>query len=140
MRNPDRRRLLSVCVELGLPWRASPPRCSSRGAPRRRAARGARPRTPRPQPTAAAGVEQFTPVVMRVMSPPRWFAGGDGRVHLVYELELSSGWPDPVSVTGVKVRDAANGQVLLALSGDPLKTSMSLLTSGTDPTVELPAS
>jgi peptidase M23-like protein len=91
-------------------------------------------------PTASVGVEQFTPAVMRVMSTPRWFTGSDGRVHLVYELELTNALNVPTTVTAVTVRDAANGTVLLALSGDALKASMSLLASPTEPTVELAAS
>jgi len=42
-------------------------------------------------PTAGAA-EQYTPVLESVPSPPRWFEGSDGRVHLVYELFLSRCW------------------------------------------------
>lgn len=107
---------------------------------------------PAPGPTASvaanapattgstAAEEQYTPAVMRVMSTPRWFTGSDRRVHLVYELELANGFPTPTTVTAVEVRDAATGTVLLTLSGDTLKASMSLLASPTHPTTELPAS
>ena len=94
-----------------------------------------------PTATASAAPEEhYTPAVMRVMSTPRWFTGSDRRVHLVYELELTNGFPVPTTVTAVKVRDAATGTVLLALSGDALKASMSLLAGPTQPSTELAAS
>lgn len=90
-------------------------------------------------PPSAAG-EQFTPVVMSVMSMPRWFAGTDGLTHLVYELELTNGFPVPVTVTTVGVRDTAGGEALQALSGDALKASMSPLAGQAKQATELAAS
>lgn len=88
-------------------------------------------------PTRTDAPEQFTPVVMDVMSTPRWFRGTDGQVHLVYELRLTNAFPIPATVTRAVVRDADSGTVLQTLSGDPLTASMSLLTSGSQPTTEL---
>ncbi len=90
-------------------------------------------------PPSAAG-EQFTPVVMSVMSMPRWFAGTDGLTHLVYELELTNGFPVPVTVTTVGVRDTAGGEALQALSGDALKASMSPLAGQAKQATELAVS
>ncbi len=53
-------------------------------------------------PTPAAAPEQYTPAVMRVMSTPHWFTGTDRRVHLVYELELTNGFPVPTTVTAAR--------------------------------------
>ena len=75
---------------------------------------------------ASPVTEQFTPVVIRVMSQPRWFTGTDAKVHLVYELELTNGFPVPVTVTGVTVRDAAGGS-LQNLTGEVLAGAMSPL-------------
>ena len=86
---------------------------------------------------ATGGAAQFTPALMSVPSPPRWFTGTDGKLHLVYELQLINAFPVAVTVTGAAVRDAATGTVLQTLSGAELAASMSLLTSGTQPTVEL---
>lgn len=46
-------------------------------------------------PTSGAGpaTERFTPIVMTVMSEPRWFTGTDGKIHVVCELELTNGFP-----------------------------------------------
>lgn len=95
--------------------------------------------TPSSAPATEAA-EQFTPAVMQVMSTPRWFTGSDGRVHLVYELQLTNGFPVPATVTDVTVRDADSGATLETLTGDGLQASMSLLTSGSTPTVEIPPS
>lgn len=81
--------------------------------------------------------EQFTPIVMSVMSDPSWFRGTDGRVHLVYELEMLNAFPVATTVTSVEVRDRASGRSLVTLAGDGLMASMSLLTGGAVPTTTL---
>jgi len=86
---------------------------------------------------AADTVEEFTPALMTVLSPPRWFTGTDGTVHLVYELQLTNAFPVASTVTQVVVRDAVTGAALQTLSGDRLTAAMSLLTSGTEPTTDL---
>ena len=62
--------------------------------------------------------EQFTPVLMEIFSTPRWFTGSDGLVHLVYELQLTNGFPVPATVTEVEVRDVASGEAIETLSGE----------------------
>ena len=84
-----------------------------------------------------AGREQYAPAVMRVMSTPRWFTGTDRKVHLVYELQLVNAFPVAVTITAVKVRDAARGTVLHTLDGAGLKAAMSLMSVGGTPTVQL---
>lgn len=94
-----------------------------------------------PRPTNdPAEAEQYTPAVMRVLSTPRWFTGTDGKVHLVYELSLTNGFPVPVTVTAVSVRDAEAGTVLQKLTGKPLTAAMSAMASPTTPSTELPPS
>lgn len=93
-----------------------------------------------PDPTAGPatdGAEQFTPVLMSVPTPPRWFTGTDGRVHLVYELQLTNAFPVDVTVTGAAVLDASTGTVLQSLDSELLTASMSLLTSGSQPKADL---
>lgn len=84
--------------------------------------------------------EQFTPVVMRVMSQPRWFTGSDAMVHVVYELELTNGFPVAVTVTGVGVRDATSGAALQSLTGRGLEAAMSPLAGQAEKATELEAS
>ena len=79
-----------------------------------------------PAAPASPAAEQFTPVIMRVMSPPRWFTGTDAKEHLVYELELTNGFPVPATVTGITVRDSA-GRSLQSLTGETLTSAMSPL-------------
>ncbi|MFW0794538.1 M23 family metallopeptidase [Gordonia sp. CPCC 205515] len=90
--------------------------------------------------SAVATPVQFTPIVMKVLSSPRWFTGTDGRIHVVYELQLSNGFPVPATVKKVAVRNAATGTEVTTLSGERLRAAMSLQSTPTTPTVELPPS
>ena len=81
---------------------------------------------------------ELTPVTKAVASPPRWYDGNDGRVHLQYELMLTNTVPLPVNVTSVEVR--GNGRVIESLSGDRLVAAMSPLGSETGASTTLPAS
>jgi hypothetical protein len=89
---------------------------------------------------AARAADRYTPVVQSVMSKPRWFSGADGRVHLAYELELTNGFPVPVTISSVTVRDVARGRRLERLSGSRLGAAMTLLASPTEPATTVPAS
>jgi hypothetical protein len=71
-------------------------------------------------PVPAAGGDQYTPLIQTVPTPPRWFPGSDGQVHLTYELLLTNGFPVPVTVSAVEVLDAASGAVIAQLEGDAL--------------------
>ena len=84
--------------------------------------------------------ERYTPLVMSVFAPPRWFKGMDGRFHLVYELTLTNGFAVPVSVRSVSVIDATRRVTLQRLSGARLHASMSLLSLPNDATTTVPAS
>lgn len=41
------------------------------------------------QPAPPAGWN-FTPLIESVISPPHWFIGTDGKVHVIYELLLTN--------------------------------------------------
>jgi hypothetical protein len=89
---------------------------------------------------AAQTADRYTPLVQSVMSKPRWFRDADGRVRLVYELKLTNGFPVPVTVTSVSVRDVGGRRTIETLSGDDLVVSMTLLASPTEPTTTVPES
>ena len=84
--------------------------------------------------------ERYTPLVMSVFAPPRWFKGVDGRYHLVYELTLTNGFPTPVTVHSVSVIDARRRVILEHLSGPRLAASMSPLSLPKESTTTVPAS
>jgi murein DD-endopeptidase MepM/ murein hydrolase activator NlpD len=89
-------------------------------------------------PAARASALQFTPVVQRVMSPPRWFEGADGRIHMKYELELTNAATVGLDIAAVEVRNGA-GRPIETLSGDRLRAAMSALGS-LEPTARLEGS
>jgi hypothetical protein len=63
---------------------------------------------------ANAGVPQpfLTPLVMQTGHKPIPVKGGDGRYHLVYELQLANFTGDKVSTGQLQVLDAASGDAL----------------------------
>jgi hypothetical protein len=79
-------------------------------------------------------------VVQSVPSPPRWFRGTDGQVHLAYELVLTNAFPVPVTVISVEVLGDASERPLAVLRGEALSSAMSLLAPGGEPATTLPAS
>ena len=79
-----------------------------------------------PTGAAAAAEEQYTPVVMEVMTSPRWFTGTDGEVHLVYELRVTNAFPVDATIEQLEVRDAADDSVVETLEGDDLAAALSL--------------
>lgn len=85
-----------------------------------------------------AGTEQFTPIVMTVMTPPQWFTGTDGKVHLTYELEVTNAFPVAVTVTRVDTRNADGGGIEQTLAGDQLSAAMSALVPQTEKITQLP--
>jgi Peptidase family M23 len=91
-------------------------------------------------PAPAGAVDRYTPLVQSVMSKPRWFSDSDGRFHVAYELKLTNGFPVPVTVTSVGVRDVVRRRTIERLSGDALTASMSLLASPTEPATTVPDS
>ncbi len=74
-----------------------------------------------PRATAAASV--LTPVIQSVPSPPRWFVGDDGRVHLEYELLLTNAVSVPITVATLEVLGGGGAQ-LDRLSGRRLHAAM----------------
>ncbi|UGU30540.1 M23 family metallopeptidase [Mycolicibacterium smegmatis] len=95
------------------------------------------PPAPVEQPTAAG---QLTPMLVEVLSTPRWFTGTDGRTHLAYELLLTNVAPTEVNVAALEVRDADSGATLMSLSDDALREAMSLAASPSPPTTAVPSS
>jgi len=95
--------------------------------------------TPTVHAQAQAGPDgwHFTPLIESVISPPHWFTGTDGKVHLVYELLLTNALAVPVTVSTVEVRNADSAATLLHLTGAPLLAAMSIVTS-LAPAVVLP--
>ena len=89
------------------------------------------------QPAAPAGWN-FTPLIESVISPPHWFTGTDGKVHLVYELLLTNALTVPATVSSVAVLNADTGAILLQMTGPSLLTVMSLVTSPDAPNAVLP--
>ncbi len=97
--------------------------------------------TTRAQATpAATPLLQYTPLLPSVLSPPRWFAGSDGHVHLVYELLVTNAFPVPVTVGTVEVLDAESGASVASLRGEALTAAMSLLSTPSTATTTLPPS
>jgi hypothetical protein len=82
--------------------------------------------------------DMLTPVIQSVPSPPRWYPGDDGRIHLQYELILTNTVPLAVDVTEVEVE--GDGRRIEVLTGDALQTAMSPLGSETGPSTKMPAS
>ena len=71
----------------------------------------------------------FTPLIENVISPPHWFTGTDGKVHLVHELLLTNALAGPVTISTVEVLNADSGATLLRLAGPSLLSAMSIVTS-----------
>jgi pimeloyl-ACP methyl ester carboxylesterase len=90
-------------------------------------------------PHQAARGPELTPVLQSVLSPPRWYPGDDGRVHVQYELMLTNTLALPVDITTLEVSDG-NGRRVDSLSGDRLAEAMTLLGSESEGTTRLPAS
>ena len=91
-------------------------------------------------PVPAAPAPQFTPVLLSAFTPPRWFTGDDGKVHLVYELFLDNAVALDATVTRLDVLDASNGKVIASLSGERLSEATSLRSKGSTPATKLTAS
>ena len=91
-------------------------------------------------PGAALAQDRYTPLIQSVQSSPKWFKDTNGRVHLVHELKLTNGFPVPITVTGVTVRDRERRRVIERLDGDRLEAATSLLASPTEPETEIPGS
>jgi hypothetical protein len=88
----------------------------------------------------AAATDRYTPLVPSVMSKPRWFEDSRGRVHLAYELKMVNGFPIPVTVTSVSVRDLDRRRTIERLSGDELTAATSLMASPDEPATVVPPS
>jgi Peptidase family M23 len=72
---------------------------------------------------------QFTPLAAQVMTDPQPVKASDGNVHMAYELLLTNATGLEVDVNTVEVRDAADGRVVLSLTGADLTNEMHRLGS-----------
>ena len=70
---------------------------------------------------------QFSVFAGSKLTRPAPVRATDGRIHLVYELVLTSTARIPVGVDQVEVRDAHSQRVLLSLSGEALAANMNPL-------------
>ncbi len=70
---------------------------------------------------------QFSVFAGSKLTRPAPVRATDGRIHLVYELVLTSTAGIPVAVDQVEVRDAHSQRVLLSLSGEALAANMNPL-------------
>jgi hypothetical protein len=82
--------------------------------------------------------DMLTPVIQSVPSPPRWYPGDDGRIHLQYELLLTNAVPLAVDVTELEVE--GDGRRIEVLTGDGLRAAMSPLGQETGSSTKMPAS
>jgi hypothetical protein len=80
--------------------------------------------------------DRYTPVIMSVFSTPHWFKSTDGRFSVAYELKLTNGFPVPVDVTSLAVRDG-EGKTVAHLEGADLKATMSPLASPGEASTEI---
>ena len=64
-----------------------------------------------PRATAAGSMLTLTPVLQKVISPPRWFEGADGRFHMKYELKLTNASPVSLAVSSVEVRSGRGRRI-----------------------------
>lgn len=90
--------------------------------------------------SAARAVDRYTPLVQSVMSKPRWFKDSAGRFHVAYELKLTNGFPVPVTVTSIGVRDVARRRTIETLRGSELTATMTLMASPIEPATTVPGS
>jgi hypothetical protein len=71
-------------------------------------------------PSAAALGVRSTPLTLRIDHVPVPVKGSDGRVHVVYEIELANRTGTAVDLEGLEVLDAASGTVIAALGAAQL--------------------
>ncbi|PRH78599.1 M23 family peptidase [Streptomyces solincola] len=81
-----------------------------------------------------------TPLLMAVPTPPRWFEGTDGKVHLVYELRLTNALAGPVTVKTVTSKDEKTRKDIARLSGSSLTNAMTPMTQPDKAGTTIPAS
>ena len=86
-------------------------------------------------PRAKVAGSAYTPVIESVLSPPRWFDGDDGRVHVAYELQLTNAFPVVDHVASLEVL-AGGGARIARLSGQRLTAAMGW-PGASGPTTEL---
>lgn len=76
---------------------------------------------------AGGGGGDQTPVLIRVVAPPEPVKGSDGKLHLVYELELTNASPGTATVKSVETIDPSSGEVVGTLAGADVASRTTLL-------------
>jgi hypothetical protein len=76
-----------------------------------------------PTAHAATDAPEITPVIQDVLSPPRWYEGDDGRVHVSYALLLTNAAPVETTVQALELLDQ-RGRRLARLTGARLRAAM----------------
>ena len=78
------------------------------------------PTTPSGSATPATEPERFTPLIIRTLGPdPVPVPASDGKLHVVYELEVLNAAPRPATITSVEtLADGPESRVVAALRGD----------------------
>lgn len=75
-----------------------------------------------------AGAETFTPLTVEFLTEPVPFAGSDGKVHLVYEIQISNAVPLSFQVNSLEVLNAADhGQVFTEFSGEDVMSALQII-------------
>lgn len=92
------------------------------------------------EPAAGTAADTYTPVVQTVMSKPRWFRDRENRARMVYELRLTNGFPVPVTVRQLSVRDVDRRRTIQTLNAAQLQESMTLLATPTESETVVPPS
>jgi murein DD-endopeptidase MepM/ murein hydrolase activator NlpD len=72
-----------------------------------------------------AGADTFTPLIIEFLTEPVPFAGSDGKVHLVYEIQISNAVALPFQVNSLEVLNAADQSQLFAeFSGEDVMSAL----------------
>ena len=77
-------------------------------------------------PSAGTAADRYTPVVMDVMTAPRWYKDRKGALRLVYELRLTNAFPVPVEVTDAVMRGVVTNTPHGRTRTSPVRTSQTL--------------
>lgn len=76
----------------------------------------------------AEGTEIFTPILVQFLTEPIPFSGSDGRVHLVYEIQMSNAVTLPLQINSLEILNASdNEQVFAEYNGDEVLGALQII-------------
>ncbi|MEO7117157.1 MAG: hypothetical protein ABIZ18_15030, partial [Caldimonas sp.] len=87
----------------------------------------------RATPPLQAQALRLTPLTLRIDHAPVPVKGSDGRLHVVYEIELANRTGANVDVEGLEVLDAATGAVIASLDAAQLRPRLVVRDRGARP-------